>query len=457
MQVNSSKKVLGLFDVSIMTVSAVFGIRWLSFAAGLGMPSILFWVVGALVFFLPLSIMIAQLSRQFPQEGGIYAWVRQGMGEKSGFLTAWFYWVNAIFFYPAVLIFLSGNVAYLIGKPELANSPAFVTPCVIIMFWAIIFFCIFGLRVVKWVVNIGGVFGAMVPAAFLIFFGALAYIKYGSATPITFSAIAPNGRVMDNLSSLALIMFAMSGSEIIPTFANSVRNPKRDLYIGVILGTVLILILYILGTLSMNVLNSPDNVQKASGLIQSFAIVDQKFNIPWFTKLISFLFVLAETAAISIWIIAPAVMFFKCTPNGVLPKWLHKTDKHGTPVNAVIFQGILASLIMLVTNLLPSVNAMYQVLALMATVLFFIPYLFLAIAYVKLMPQLKMNNLWGMIMAIAVFVSVVFGIVISFVPSSDLTTLSSKLIYEIELIAGTFIFVILGYWLYHFRVKNKHE
>ncbi|XSZ47246.1 amino acid permease [Francisella noatunensis] len=68
-----------------------------------------------------------------------------------------------------------------------------------------------------------------------------------------------------------------------------------------------------------------------------------------------------------------------------MPDWLHKTNKHDSPRNALIFMGVLVTFIVVFTNLLPSVDAMYQILILMATVLYFIPYLYLVIAYIKLM------------------------------------------------------------------------
>ncbi|MDE5035674.1 amino acid permease, partial [Francisella tularensis] len=78
-------------------------------------------------------------------------------------------------------------------------------------------------------------------------------------------------------------------------------------------------------------------------------------------------------------------MFFKCTPRGILPEWLHKTNLYDSPKNALVFMGILVTVIVLLTNFLPSVNLMYQALILMATVHYFIPYLYLVVAYIKLM------------------------------------------------------------------------
>lgn len=139
-------------------------------------------------------------------------------------------------------------------------------------------------------------------------------------------------------------------------------------------------------------------------------------------------------------------MFFKCTPKGILPEWLHKTNKHDSPKNALIFMGILVTLIVLLTNFLPSVNLMYQALILMATVLYFIPYLYLVVAYIKLM-----DKSYKYILGALVFISTSLGIIFSFQPPGDLKGFYDIAIYEFELILGPIVFILIGWLLFKFR------
>jgi amino acid transporter len=449
---NNNEKVLGFFDVALMTFTGSFGIRWLAVAAGIGPASFVFWLLGALFFLLPLAIVVAQLAKAYPEEGGIYSWTRIALGEKSGFMVAWLYWVNNIFFYPAILIFLASNFSYFIGHPELANNQHYITVMVLIAFWLAIFSSLFGLKISKYVVNLGGIFGSIFPALILIVFAAIAYFKFsGSATKFNFSAFIPSGRVSDNLSSLSILMFAMAGVEVIPTFANKVKNVRRDLYLGLLCGSLLLFALYVLGTFAINVVATPAEVQKASGVVQAVSLIDAKFGINWLTKVVAFLLTFAELAAITLWLVAPVVIFFKCTPAGILPRIFHKVDKHGTPINALLFQGVLVSVIIIATDLLPSVNSMYQILILMSTVLYFIPYLYLAMAYLKSAHIIKIKKYWVYIFAYSVLLSVLFGILISFAPTPDLTTTKSVIIYESELLFGPFLFIFVGWWLYRSR------
>ncbi len=442
---NNQQKILGLWNIVIMTVVANFGIRWLAVAAGMGPESIFFWCVGALLFFLPLALVTANLSRAYPEEGGLYAWVKLALGEKPAFIVAWLYWVNSIFYYPAVMIFLATNFAYAVGKPELANNHVFITSCVLIAFWLIVLASIFGLKASKYLVSIGGILGTVIPVFLIIILSIVSlFVTKHSATNFNAHQWVPTHGIFNNLAVLTIIMFAMAGVEVISTFANAVKNPKRDLYFGLLVACVAIFLFYTLGTLALNVILKPSEINSTAGLVQAFSVVDIKFGMPWLTRIMAFLLTFADLAAVTVWLLAPIIMFFKCTPRGVLPDWLHKTNRFLAPSNALLFMGVLVSLVMLLTNFVPSINDMYQVLVLMATILYFIPYLFLAVAYVKLYAKRARNKAVVYLISISVLFSVSLGIAFSFPPPSSLTTTHEIIFYEFELILGPLLFIALG-------------
>lgn len=53
-----------------------------------------------------------------------------------------------------------------------------------------------------------------------------------SANNFSTSNLLPHGNILNNLLILTMIIFAMAGIEIIPTFANSVKNPRKNLFYG---------------------------------------------------------------------------------------------------------------------------------------------------------------------------------------------------------------------------------
>lgn len=455
---NTAQKILGFGDITILTFIANFGIRWLAVAAGMGAPSILFWIIGAVFLAFPLAFMSAQLCRLYPYEGGIYAWVRHSLGEKSGFIVAWLYLLNNVFYYPAILIFLATNFSYFLDKPELANNNHFVCAVVLIFFWLVVLISLFGLKMNKCLTEYGGIFGGVIPALLIIGLGCAFYIvTKQSATLLSWHAMLPTHQITHTLVNLTMIMFAITGVEVIPTFANAVKNPKRDLYFGLILGTALLIVFYILGTIALNVILSPDDIHKTSGLMLAFHQVFLKFHLSWLTRIVAFMLIFAELSAVSIWLIAPITMFFKCTPKGLLPNWFHKTNKNDAPVNAILFIGLLVTVILLATNLLPAVNDMYQILILMCVLLVFIPYFYLVAAYVKNIKKIPGGRFTQYFFIVSVLISLILGVIFSFALPADIKTLGAKILYETELFFGPFILVSVGYVIYYLWDKKNNN
>lgn len=453
-----TKKLFNLKDITLLTFFANFGVRWLAVAAAMGAVATLYWIIGALTLAIPMAFICAQLSRQYPEEGGIYAWTRNTLGEKQGFIVSWLYFINNLFYYPAVLIFLATNFAFGIGHPTLANNSVFICCSVLVALWAIIFISIFGLKMNKYATEFGGFIGSLFPTILIIGLGIGIYcLTKNSATSFTLHTVFFNDHMSKSLANLTMLMFAMTGVEIIPTFANAVRNPKRDLYFGLILGTIILVFLYILGTIALNIILPVDAIQKTTGLIHAFQLVFNKFHHPAFTRIIAILLVFAEIGVVSIWLIAPITMFFKCSPKGILPNWFHKTNKHESPINALIFVGIIVSCLLLTTTFLPAVNDMYQILVLMSVLLTFIPYLYLVRVYAKNYHTINMHSGWKIYFIISVTVSLILGIAFSFQLPSNLVTLTSKILYEAEMFFGPALFVTVGYWLFRRNLSLRNQ
>ena len=71
-------------------------------------------------FFIPLALVAAELATGWPRAGGLYVWVKQAFGDRSGFLAVWFEWIENIVWFPTVLSFVAATLAYVID-PSLAK------------------------------------------------------------------------------------------------------------------------------------------------------------------------------------------------------------------------------------------------------------------------------------------------------------------------------------------------
>lgn len=448
------KKILGFKDVVIMTVTAVVGIRWIPIAAEMGPPSLLFWLLGAIFFFLPLALIVTDFSSHYPEEGGMYIWVRKHLGGMCSFLVAWSYWITNFFYYPAILTFFVTTLVYAFNRPDLAANETFVTVTVIIAVWIFTVLTLFGLKTSKYVTEFGGIFGSLFIVVLLLLLSVAAMILYHhSATPFSLRAFVPSQGVLTNLSSLSVLMFAMAGIEIIPTMANAIREPKRILPKALLVAAIIIFLCYALGTVAMNYIASPEEIQNTTGLINVFNIIGHKLGYPWLTQLVALLITFSEIGGIIVWLLVPVIMFFKATERGILPAFLHRTNRQNIPHHALLLQAFLVTAAILMTTFLPTVNLMYQVLVLAATITFFIPYLFLVVAYAKF--KWHTHRSVGLLLSILVFLSLILAIALSFVPTSNVVGFKEVSLYELELIGGPVILMVLAFFLYRYRRSLK--
>jgi len=106
------KRVLGFRDLVLFYVASGLSLRWIATAAAAGPSSITIWLTALLGFFLPLAVCVLDLSSRYPDEGGLYVWAREAFGPFSAFISAWTYWMSNLPYFPAVLFFAAGSLAY---------------------------------------------------------------------------------------------------------------------------------------------------------------------------------------------------------------------------------------------------------------------------------------------------------------------------------------------------------
>ena len=83
------RRVLRRLDMTLFTVCAILIVDQLAASAAIGVQSIFWWVLTFVLFFIPYGLITAELGSAYPEEGGIYAWVRRAYGKRWAGRTAW--------------------------------------------------------------------------------------------------------------------------------------------------------------------------------------------------------------------------------------------------------------------------------------------------------------------------------------------------------------------------------
>ena len=185
------KRVLTLRDLVLFNLVAIIGLRWLATSAKAGPAALVLWLLAALFFFIPQGLAVVELSRRFPDEGGIYSWTKRALGEGHGFVCGWCYWICNALYYPNLLISTAVIATYAFGQGggSLASSWPYVLSVTLGALWLAVWLNIVGLSTGRWLQNVGGI-GTYIPGVLLVVFGAWAILK---GEPSAFPTLKPRG------------------------------------------------------------------------------------------------------------------------------------------------------------------------------------------------------------------------------------------------------------------------
>ena len=182
------KKTLRRFDMILFTVAAILVVDTLAPAAAIGPSAVSWWIITLIFFFIPYGLITAELGSTYPEQGGIFAWVRRAFGETWAARVTWLYWVNVALWMPSVYILFAGMFSQLFF-PDLSLWGQIGIG--ILMTWITVWIGIIALDVGKWVPNIGAII--KITIILVIGLGAFYYAsKHGVANDLSLRALLPS-------------------------------------------------------------------------------------------------------------------------------------------------------------------------------------------------------------------------------------------------------------------------
>ena len=179
-------RALKLGDLVLMNLVAVLGLRHLATSAKAGPVTLVLWVLAAIFFFVPQGLVVMELSSRFPNVGGIYDWTKRALGEGHGFMCGWCYWINNVLYYPSLLISAAVVATFITGEGDskLGENSTYVISATLVMLWIATAINIFGVRIGKWLQNLGGI-GTYIPGIIIILIGVYGLLAQSAANSIT--------------------------------------------------------------------------------------------------------------------------------------------------------------------------------------------------------------------------------------------------------------------------------
>lgn len=386
-----NKKKIGLWSLVMMIFVPTFNfINIASNAVYLGPAAIPSWIIVAVLFFLPLCGIIAEMaSANRDKDGGIYTWVSGAIGEQWAFIGTWSYFIGILFFLQMAFSRIPVAASWaLFGRNVFNDSNAYLLPILSIIICVFMtYIATIGVSKFSKLADLGGKFTLAITFIFVLMSIVGFLIGIPSATIFSAETLIPKFNV-SYFSTFSWLLFAVSGAEVAGTYIKETENPKVTFPKAMVRGTLLIALSYILGSVAIQLIASQKILEEAGLKDASFVVyyvLAENFGINGriVVQIYAFINLITSIAAYIIWMESPIRAMFSEVPEGTFPKFLTVKREDGTLVNALWTQClVLVILIAIPIFGLNSIDNFFKLLADLSALTVVIPYIVLSIAYI---------------------------------------------------------------------------
>jgi glutamate:GABA antiporter len=300
-------------------------------------------------------------------------------------MSAWTYWTSNLPYFPAVLYFSASNILFMrqTAWAHLSNNATFYIVFSLLTLSAATLMNIVGLDIGKWLHNVGAL-AMWIPVGIVVVMGLIAWHRYGSATKFTLHSMTPTIHLND-IIFWSVLTFAFGGCETASFMGEEIKNPRRSIPFALLFGGVTVTLCYILGTACVLLALPSGEVSSLQGLVQAISKTASRVGFPGVLPVAAFLIALSNIGAAGAYLAAVARLPFVAGIDRFLPPAfgaLHPRWK--TPWVALLTQFVLGAFFILLGQAGTSVKGAYDVLVSMGVIVYFIPYLYLFAALIKL-------------------------------------------------------------------------
>ena len=453
---------MGVFTLAIMNVTAVVSLRGLPAEAVYGLSSAFYYLFAAVVFLIPTALVAAELAAMFQdKQGGVFRWVGEAYGKKIGFLAIWLQWIESTIWYPTVLTFGAVALAFIgvndVHDMALASNRYYSLIVVLVIYWAATFISLKGMGWVGKVSKMGGLIGTIIPAGLLVLL-AIMYLVSGGRSQMDFSgSFLPDLTNFDNLVLAASIFLFYAGMEMGGIHVKDVENPSKNYPKAVFIGSLITVIIFVLGTFSLGIIIPEKDINLTQSLLVGFDNYFKYVHASWLSPIIAIALAFGVLAGVLTWVAGPSKGIFAVGKAGYLPPFFQKTNGNGVQKNILYLQGIAVTLLSLLFVVMPSVQSFYQIMSQLTVLLYLIMYMLMFSGAIYLRYNMKKanrpfrigksgNGLMWFIGGLG-FCGSLLAFVLSFIPP-DQIAVGSNTVWFTVLIVGCIVVVAAPFIIY---------
>jgi len=382
--------------VGSMIGSGIFSIP--TSLAPYGGIGLLGWLVAA-VWAIFLAKMLSYLARYIPATGGPYAFSRAGFGDLVGFFVAWGYWLSIWTTNAAITITFVSYLSVFI--PDLATNAVYGSIAALVTLWLLTL-------INSHSVKSGGKMQLVstllkILPILIVAVGGIFFFNIDHFTPFNPSG-SSNLKAISITSTLCL--FAFMGLEAATIPAGNIKSPKKTIPRATIIGTGLVIFIYIFSSFSLFGLLPPEEVANSPA---PFSDAAMKMWGEGAKYLVAAGACISAFGALNGWVLIQGQIPMALAQDKLLPKAFAKTNKNDSPYFSIIASSVIVT-ILLLANQTKGLNNVYSLMLQLTAVTVLLSYIFSAAAY-GLFAWRKQHDLKPSIKHLSfAFIGVVFSI-----------------------------------------------
>ncbi len=344
--VSSNIKKLTLINVVAAMFTSIFLIDSIVPAASAGSSTVIWYVIIGIAFYIPYGLITAEFSSKIPDEGGVYAWVKQTLGVGTAKRVSWYYWVNVGIWAPSIALYISQLIVYM-WIPGLYDNPAaynWITVAMAIGFmWASLAFSYFPIADNIILYNAATI--SKVTIVGFLFLGAIVWLAQGNSPETDFS------KIPDEFASVgAIIMFMPAlvynilGLEAIAGEAGRIENPKKNMAKATIITTLALLIFYIVTTLAVQIIFDTSEGLDLTGIMAGLFLVFGGSTLGTIVvNMLGIIFMFSMFVETMGWVSGANAGIAESAENEEVPAIFKWTNKNGMPFKSTVLLGIIGT------------------------------------------------------------------------------------------------------------------
>jgi amino acid transporter len=380
------KKILGSFALAMIAIAAMIDLRGSSMMATYGLSGVFYYSMAALLFLIPSGLVCAELSTNVAKPGGMYAWIVEAFGEKTGFFSMWLEWLNNVIGFPASLSFVAVALTYLVN-PAWVQNKFLIFSLTLGILWLITIFTLRGIKASSRLNMLGAIVGIIMPAL-IIFALAITWIAVGKNLQIDFAwkNLLPDMKG-SNPGLFAAIILGFGGIQIVAFHRTDVINPRRNYPRAIFFAISAVFAIALMSALSVATVVPHDKLNLISGFIEGFSRFFRAFDLPWATPIIIIMIVTGLLATFNAWFLGPARGLAVAAEKGLIPTYFAKLNQKNVPVNILMTQAIACTLFSIIFLTMPDVNTGFWILLNLSSQSALLVYILIFAAAIKLRYQ----------------------------------------------------------------------